>query len=369
MELPRRLFMAATGQHAGKTTCTLGLIAALRRHGINTGYCKPAGQRYLTLPTGKVDKDAPVFAEYFNFELIPALHSPVILASGVVTDYLADPDKYAFRDQILRAATSLEDMHELVVYEGTGHPGVGGVIGASNADVAAWLDASVILVVEAGIGKSLDQLTLNQALFRQKGVHIAGVIVNKAFPEKIHKIAPILSREMDRMGIPLLGILPYDAALSQPQVGFVSEALLGVIICHADQAGRRVSGLSPAVAEAAELDRVAGRLVVVSGTRCDDALASMVAAYQQAGTQTALPAGIVVCGTPRWRESVAAFIHHHSLPVIQTPFDTYETFVAYERLEVKHTPDNRQRMEQAIELFQQHIDLTRMRLPDSVQTV
>ncbi|NBC24766.1 MAG: AAA family ATPase [Bacteroidetes bacterium] len=35
-----RIYVAATSQHVGKTTTTLGLVNTLRKQNINVGYCK-----------------------------------------------------------------------------------------------------------------------------------------------------------------------------------------------------------------------------------------------------------------------------------------------------------------------------------------
>ena len=56
--LRRQIYIAATGQHKGKTTCTLGVVSGLQRLGYNVGFCKPVGQQHLTLKGEIVDKDA-----------------------------------------------------------------------------------------------------------------------------------------------------------------------------------------------------------------------------------------------------------------------------------------------------------------------
>ena len=73
------IFVAATNQHVGKTTSTLGLASAMQQMGINVGYCKPVGQQYLDFNNLRVDKDTVLFAELLNFDIVPELHSPVIL--------------------------------------------------------------------------------------------------------------------------------------------------------------------------------------------------------------------------------------------------------------------------------------------------
>ena len=47
MDRRKSVYIAASSQHVGKTTMTLGLLAALKNKKLNVGYCKPLGQQYL----------------------------------------------------------------------------------------------------------------------------------------------------------------------------------------------------------------------------------------------------------------------------------------------------------------------------------
>ena len=55
-------------------------------------------------------------------------------------------------------ALQLSAAHEFVVVEGTGHCGVGSVLGWNNARVAATLGVDVVLVANGGIGSTFDDL-------------------------------------------------------------------------------------------------------------------------------------------------------------------------------------------------------------------
>ena len=63
--------------------------------------------------------------------------------------------------------------HDVLLIEGTGHAGVGAVIGLSNAAVAAELGAPAIIVSEGGVGRPIDEIVLNASLFAKQGVHVA----------------------------------------------------------------------------------------------------------------------------------------------------------------------------------------------------
>jgi len=74
---------------------------------------------------------------------------------------------------------------DFVLCEGTGHAGVGSVFDLSNAQVAKILGAKVVIVTEGGIGKPIDEVSLNQALFDREGVEVIGVILNKVIIKKL----------------------------------------------------------------------------------------------------------------------------------------------------------------------------------------
>ncbi len=69
--------------------------------------------------------------------------------------------------------------------EGSGHAwGWVSVFDLSNARVAKILGAKVIIVSQGGIGKPIDEIALNQALFEKEGVEVIGVILNKVLGKR-----------------------------------------------------------------------------------------------------------------------------------------------------------------------------------------
>ena len=78
----RQLFLAATGQNRGKTTTSLGLFAALRSRGLNTGFMKPVGQRWIMIDGAPADEDAALMREVFDLRDPIELLSPVQIPRG-----------------------------------------------------------------------------------------------------------------------------------------------------------------------------------------------------------------------------------------------------------------------------------------------
>jgi dethiobiotin synthetase len=64
---------------------------------------------------------------------------------------------------------------DVVLLEGTGHCGVGSIVGLNNAKVASLLGADMVLIANGGIGRAFDELELNRVLCQHYGVRIAGM--------------------------------------------------------------------------------------------------------------------------------------------------------------------------------------------------
>ena len=213
-----RVFLAATGQNRGKTTTSLGLAAAIRDRGLRLGFVKPVGQRYLVVDGTRADEDAVLMSEVF--ELPDALNdmSPVTLPRGFTSDYIMGRITEDLDAQVLSAFERVADDKDLVVIEGTGHAGVGAVVGLSNARVAAMLGAPVIIVSEGGVGRPIDEIVLNLALFAAHGVEVIGAVVNKVDVQSHPHLPGVLARGLEQHDVELLGCIPYSEFLANPSL-------------------------------------------------------------------------------------------------------------------------------------------------------
>ena len=86
----KRVFLAATGQNRGKTTTSLGLLAAIRDRGLRLGFVKPVGQRYLVVAGTRITLYA--IMDYLNYrqgDASPdAIQERFLLARQQVADVL-----------------------------------------------------------------------------------------------------------------------------------------------------------------------------------------------------------------------------------------------------------------------------------------
>ena len=148
------IFVAATQQHVGKTSTCLGLIQGLLHDNDaikHIGYIKPVGQHTVTAQEHgrnvRVDKDVRVAKEIFGLDHCHYNDmSPVVIPQGYTKDFL-DGKIGQLNSQMTSIRRSFETIsrnNDFTVVEGTGHTGVGSIVGVNNAAVAASLGVDMV---------------------------------------------------------------------------------------------------------------------------------------------------------------------------------------------------------------------------------
>jgi hypothetical protein len=236
---PKIIYITGFRQHAGKTVASIGLIALLRKYMSpeKIGYIKPVGQELIQLSGGvKVDKDVKVIEKFCG---IPDMKlenlSPVQLGSGFTKSYLnsADKEKISkkFAVDIEQSFASMANK-EIIIAEGTGHPGVGGIVGLSNAHVGNLIGADILYISGGGIGKALDMLEVDLSYFLYMKSNVRGILFNRLIPDKIATVKKFITEKLLREMYPgfknplnIYGYLPTIEDLPNPSMAVVRKHL------------------------------------------------------------------------------------------------------------------------------------------------
>jgi dethiobiotin synthetase len=237
------IYVAGFRQHAGKTLTSLGIISQLKKHipAEKIGYIKPVGQELVQLVDGnRVDKDTTIIQRFALPDIDMSAVSPVRIGSGVTKSFLKDGNQRAitaqFETSIANAIEKLSDK-TVIIAEGTGHLGVGAIVGLSNTRVSRLIDAEIVFLAGGGLGKTLDMLEVDFTYMRHTGAKVRGVIFNKLLPEKIDQMQSLITEEYltKRFGSPdnpisIFGFLPRVDRLDKPSMEQVSQYFSGVKI-------------------------------------------------------------------------------------------------------------------------------------------
>ena len=179
--------IAAPRSGSGKTTVTLGIVAALRRRGVAVHTAK-SGPDYID----------------------PAFHAAASGAPGTNLDSWAMPPPLL--DRLFVQASEGADL--LVVESAMGlFDGVAGPDGrrGSSADLAARFGLKVLLVLDvSGQAQTAAAVAHGLATF-DPAVRVGGVILNRVGSDKHRRAVE------GAMTLPVLGAIPRDASLSLPE--------------------------------------------------------------------------------------------------------------------------------------------------------
>lgn len=354
------LYISATVQDSGKTSFICGLMRILRQRGHDPAYFKPVGQRYIQYKGSNVDEDAVLILEAFNLPDEPRCVSPIAIERGFTSRFVFDPNVQPLEQQICKSAKSLLQSHSMLVVEGTGHAGVGSCFGLSNARVAQLLDAEVIIVTTGGIGRPLDEIALSLALFRQQGVSVMGVILNKVLPEKLDRINTTVAKGLENLGTRLLGAIPYEQLLSAYTMKQIAEEFKYSILCGAAALSNRIEHTVVAAMEPQNMLRYIrnSTLIITPGDRIDNILISIILSAEN-GDFEGMPrsCGLILTGGFKPHSAILPLLHRSNIPVLISQDDTFTVSSRMHNLQFKIQAHDADKIDATFHLVEEHVDI------------
>ncbi|MFT0860335.1 cobyrinate a,c-diamide synthase [Ancylobacter sp. G4_0304] len=202
--------IAAPRSGSGKTTVTLGVVAALVRRGLRVRAVK-SGPDYID----------PAF--HAAASGLPGLNLDSFAMAPELVDALAGDAAREVDLVIIEASMGLFD-------------GIAGEPGRSGAaaDLAARLKLPVVLVLDISGQSQSAAAVVRGFAGHDPGVRIAGVVLNKVASER-HRVQA--SEAIAAIGIPVVGAIPRDAAVSLPErhLGLVQAAEHPALAEHFDR--------------------------------------------------------------------------------------------------------------------------------------
>ncbi len=354
-----RVFIAATRQNDGKTTTPLGLIAALQKYFPNVGYIKPVGQRFVEIEEQKIDEDTVLMDAVFKLNCPLVDMSPIAVEPDFTRKYLEAAKNDTLVRRIKKAFDRVAWEKDFVLCEGSGHAGVGSVFDLSNAQVAKHLGCKATIVSRGGIGKPIDEVALNQALFEKEGVEIIGVIINKVLEDKVDYITEFARRGLKRKGLELLGVIPNQPILTQPQLDLVREELKAQVLNQPTSLNNLVEDVVVGAMGAQNAARFfkRGVLLITPGDREDIVLAA--AAAIEASPKDRM-AGIVLTGGLKPSASVMKVIREIPIPVLLAQEDSYQVASTVHDLTVKTRPKDVEKISLIRDLIANNVNVKKI---------
>jgi len=213
------LFITATDTEIGKTVITGAIAAALKARGINVGVLKPLASG------GAVDDSGRLVAEDAAF---------LVKAAGLAEDQRALVNAVCLQPALTPAVAARQsgvtiDMPEVIskcrcagqIFAKILVGGVGGIVAPlwENYTVADMMVAMVlpaIVVARPQLG-SINHTVLTVAYARQRGIAVAGIVINQWNEAQIGILEHSNIEYIERLtNLPVLGRFPTTGAISVP---------------------------------------------------------------------------------------------------------------------------------------------------------
>lgn len=358
--MSKSIFIASTGQHVGKTTTCLGLMAGLRKRFQSVGFIKPVGQEHVLTDTGiRVDKDVLIFHK--TFELTASLQSmsPVLFPRGFTRDYLDGKiDAQKLLQAVELAHQDLTAHNDMVLVEGTGHTGVGSICDINNATIAKHLGTDMIMIASGGLGSSFDAIAVNKALCDQHGVRIAGIILNRVLDDKRQMITDYMAKALKRWDIPLLGCIPFDPFLSNPSMKDF-ENLFNACLLSGEHHHMRHFRHTRLIATPLETYKKLIRpsqLVITHSSRTD--IIESTIKYQEKHGD--LGTGFILTGEDVPPTSIIEKLKRADIPMLFTPINSYRAIQMITSYTAKIQLEDTEKIQEAIQVVEANVDFNKI---------
>ncbi|MEM6821386.1 MAG: AAA family ATPase [Verrucomicrobiota bacterium] len=356
-----RIFVAATRQNDGKTTTSVGLYACLKKQFERVGYIKPVGQRFVEINGKKIDEDTVLINHTYQPGLPLEAMSPIAVDPWFTRYYLDQGDPAELEGKVQTAFNRAAWEQDFIVIEGSGHAGVGSVFNMSNAQVAGALESKAIIVSRGGVGKPLDEVSLNLALFEKYNVEVIGVILNQVLEHKVETLYPYAERGLNRMGLNLLGIIPLKHELLKPTFNQICIELDGRWLLGAREHQRRRVGkvmIGNTTPENMDIYRIKGGLIITSGDR-EEFLSALVEKAAENPEWKSI-AGVVLTLGFLPKDSLMEELKKLDIPILSVEMDAFQVASRINRMTVKTEPSDHDKIGIIQDLVDTHVDVSKI---------
>lgn len=358
------IYIAGSGKDAGKTTISLGVVSHFNsQFPEKVAFMKPLGQKSTIVDGSMVSQDSHLLDNALGLDLSIRYSAPFSTSSGAAEKFITTGEPADLRKKVYKAYKYLHSRYKMVVVEGTGHPGVGSVFNLSNADVASMFNIPVILVLDGGIGSTIDRFNLCMVPFEKAGARILGVIINKILPAKEEKVKAVLSDWFEKKGIPIFGFIPFHNTLSSPSLGVLSREMGAETLYMKKESNLdHITGFITAFGNSDEVlkslhDNPYSALVVSEGRRN---VIDSVLARKLSGIMEGSPSALILCGSRDTDPWIINACKKASLPLLKAEGPFEKTVRKIQHKVFKVEPEESKKIEEIIRLVKDKVDMERI---------
>ncbi|WP_225336343.1 phosphotransacetylase family protein [Halomicrobium urmianum] len=350
------LLVTSTDAGIGKTAIALALAAEARDRDREVGYMKPMGTR-LRSATGKTRDEDPLLARAL-LDLDAEMHEmePVVYSPTFVQEVMRgreDPEEV--RSRVVDSFETLAADRDLMVVEGSDGLATGSAIDLTDVDLAAAIDAEVLLVAGYEEVGDVDEVL---AAAGSIGDRLAGVVFNRVTDASIDELTEDVVPFLESRGVPVFGLVPRDEELASVPVADLAESLGAEVLSGDatldDRVERFTVGAMGSDSALGQFRRTRNAVMIAGGDRAE----IQAAALEAPGVEA-----LLLTGGFRPPESVLGRAREEGVPVLLVQSDTRTTVDRVEGVLHSGRTRTERTVERARELLAESVDVDRLLPP------
>jgi phosphate acetyltransferase len=352
--MSKAIYIASSEPYSGKTLVALGLANMLSGKTKKIAYFKPVINE---APENCKDVHIETIAAHFGLNL--KYEEMYAFTREEALQHRSEGNTAIVIDKIITKYKKLEETHDFVIVEGTDFMGEGLAFEFDvNISIARNLGIPVLLVMNSD-GDSADEIATNILSsfksFADKEVQVLSVVANKVNPLLREELNAVLSKRLPKDI--LFSTIPINKDLGNPTMKEICNAIEGKVLFGENLLSNQVDH---EIVGAMQLRNCLLRLkentlIVTPGDRGDIILGAL-----QANLSKNYPkiAGLILTGGLELEEPIVRLIEglETVVPIIQVETGTFETVNKVGATQSSIYPDNKQKIELAINTFEQFVD-------------
>jgi len=179
-------------------------------------------------------------------------------------------------------------------------------------------------------------------------------------PSKFEKINRLVRSGLEKKGISVLGVLPYDPMLSRPTFEQIIEDHDFEVICGKEYLDLPISRIIVAAMEPDDAIKyiVEGSLMITPGDRRDMIKAALGCFC--ADNRRLKISGIVLTGGINPDQGLLNLLQKAQIPVLMASEDTYDVATRLHDFTVKLRPRDKDKIEAVVKLVKDNVDLRKI---------
>ena len=338
-----KIIIASLRKNAGKTTVMVGMAKAWNK---KIGYLKPFGDRLIYNKKRLWDYDSALIANTFVLSETPEDMSIGFDHSKLRYMY----DEKVTREKVLDLAANMAQGKDLLFVEGGRDLAYGISVYLDAVSLARYLGGNLVIVISGDENTVFDDITYVKKNMDLSGINFKGIIINKV--QNMDDFKETYLPQIQKIGVPVLGVIPYQKDLTYFSVSYLSERLFAKVVTGEGHLNRTVKNIfigamSVNAALQQPLLKKEGILMITGGDRTDMILVALD--YQVTGiiltNNVVPPSHIISKATER------------KVPMLMVPYDTYETARRIDNMEPLMTKDDKQKIELLGKLIQENVNI------------